>query len=111
MLRWIQAQSANETAALAGRLTSGMAGCVIPSASLTGYHTTARGQRLYHGGRRLRRGLPPGRRAVGLHQADGMTHKPRRGERRSKPGANGLGAPVTFRDAPAQTPATMALRG
>jgi len=34
----------NTSNALAGRQTSGMAGCVIPSASREGYHTTARGQ-------------------------------------------------------------------
>ncbi len=38
-----------------------------------GYHAAPRG-RVPRGCRRLRRGLPPGRRAVGLRQVDGMPH-------------------------------------
>jgi len=37
------------------------------------------GAELHEIGRRWRRGLPPGRRAVGRCQADGMTHWHRRG--------------------------------
>ena len=37
------------------------------------------GAELHDAGRRLHRGLPPGRRAVGRCQADGMTHKLQRG--------------------------------
>ncbi len=44
-----------------------------------GYHATARGQSCT-GAWRLRRGLPPGRRVLGLRQVDGMPHEPRRGQ-------------------------------
>jgi len=39
----------------------------------------APGAELHDVGRRLRRGLPPGRRAVGRCQVDGMPHEPQRG--------------------------------
>lgn len=43
-----------------------------------GYHTTTRGQSCTRYVA-VRRGLPPGRRVVGLRQVDGMPHEPRRG--------------------------------
>ena len=93
--------------ALAGRASLRDGGVRHPVVLPVGYHTTSRGQSSTRlAGGRLRRGLPPGRRAVGRCQADGMTHEPQRGwaeQTRSKPGANGLGAPVTSRDARART--------
>jgi len=110
--------------ALAGRQISGMAGCGIPSTSLRLPHDVP-GAELYDVDRRLRRGLPPGRRAVGRCQVDGMPHDPQRGHDeepgrmhqkgttapgirpwRSKPGANALRVPVTSRDPPARTPSS-----
>ncbi len=49
--------------------------CGVPSTSPQGYHTATRGQS-YLRPRRSRRGLPPGRRAVGLRQIDGTPHRP-----------------------------------
>ena len=86
-----------------------MAGCVIPSTSRRA--TTRR-----PGGRAARRrpavasraapGPPRGRacaRSTGCHTSPSVV-------RRSKPGANGLGAPVTSRDAPARTPSSAGTR-
>jgi hypothetical protein len=55
----------------------GRAGCGIPPASprATTQHPRGRATRCTH---RFRRGLPLGRRVVGLRQADGMPHEPQR---------------------------------
>lgn len=50
-----------------------MAGCV-PVGLISDHHTTVQSE-LHGVGWRFGRGLPPGRRAAGLRQADGMTHK------------------------------------
>ena len=76
-----------------GRQISGMAGARNPVDLPKGYHTPARGQSCTRIGRRFRRGLPPGRRAVGLRQVDGMPHEPG-AVWRSKLGANHLPAIV-----------------
>jgi len=67
-----------------GRVCGGVAaqgvaaGCGIPSTSRRA--TTRRpGGRAARGRVTTRRGLPPGRRVVGLCQVDGMPHEPRRG--------------------------------
>lgn len=51
-----------------------------------GYHATTRGQSCtrYVG---VCRGLPPGRRVVGLRQVDGMPHEPRRGRATDRRGS------------------------
>jgi hypothetical protein len=52
---------------------AGWAGCGVPSTSLKGYHTPARGQsQTAHV--RLSRGLPPSWCVVGLRQVDGTPH-------------------------------------
>ena len=76
-----------------GGQISGMAGARNPVDLPKGYHTPARGQSCTRIGRRFRRGLPPGRRAVGLRQVDGMPHEPG-AVWRSKLGANHLPAIV-----------------
>jgi len=44
-----------------------------------GYHAPARGQS-WSSCVQERRGLPPGRRVVGLRQVDGLPHEPQRGQ-------------------------------
>ena len=56
-----------------------MEGCVIPSGSPRATTRRPGGRELCDVGRRLPRKLPPGRRAVGRCQADGMTHELQRG--------------------------------
>jgi len=48
-----------------GRQASGMAGARYPDDLPKGYHTAVPRAELYEPGRRLHRGLPPSRRAVG----------------------------------------------
>ena len=59
-----------------GGQISGMAGARNPVDLPKGYHTPGPGAELHKVGRWFRRGLPPGRRAVGLRQVDGMPHEP-----------------------------------
>ena len=70
-----------------------MAGARNPVDLPKGYHTPGPGAELHKVGRWFRRGLPPGRRAVGLRQVDGMPHEPG-AVWRSKLGANLLPAIV-----------------
>ena len=65
--------------ALAGGLTSGMWGCVIPSASPRATTRRPGGQSIASSAGGCVEGCPPGRRAVGRCQADGMTHELQRG--------------------------------
>ena len=59
-----------------GGQISGMAGARNPVDLPKGYHTPARGQSCTRSAAGSVEGLPPGRRAVGLHQVDGMPHEP-----------------------------------
>ena len=63
-----------------------------------GYHTAARGQSCAST-LTTRRGLPPGHRAVGRCQVDGMPHEPRRGAKNTgRPAAPGLISQAPARD-------------
>jgi len=66
--------------ALAGRQVSGMAGVWHPIDLPKGLPHDDPWAELHDVGRGLRRGLPPGRRAVGRCQVDGMPHEPQRGQ-------------------------------
>jgi hypothetical protein len=65
--------------ALAGRQVSGMSRSATPRRPPQGLPHTVPGAELHDSGRRLRRELPPGRRAGGLRQVDGMPREPQCG--------------------------------
>ena len=80
----------------AARQVSGMAGARHPVDLPEGYHTPARGQSFTTPAAGCVEGWPPGRRAVGLRQVDGMPREPGSGlaeQTRSEPPASGHHAP------------------
>jgi len=73
-----------------GRQDSGMTGSATPRRPPRGLPHADPKAELHEARCRLRRGLPPGRRAVGLHQVDGMPREPSCGlteQTRSEPPA------------------------